>query len=775
MANNLKKNSSSGTSFEEQAIYYYIKQIFPDAVNRGKYSFDESENIELDIYIPCLHFAIEYDGAYWHKDKVESDNNKNRILSDAGIYLVRVRECGLADLDKKYGDIIYRKTSPRDNGLHLQEVINEIVRIIRKFIGENNWPISSECRDLINEFDLGKDKLIEDRPDIYAQYHTSFQENNITSTCLINHWDYEKNGALLPQNVSVDSGIFIVLTCSKGHSFHVQPSRYKFKSTVDKAHCANCMLNYCPALLDRMVCPESTCDIYENAHSNAIFVSSWEKNNHQFFSKNQKIEVKSSNCTSILIKNIQPLYDKMWYDIKEKINHEHNEITTEQIFTWLISLDWFEQISFVQMIQESKQKDLIAKLKEVLSNPSNYGITIKIDEKIPQETVLELFKTYGSKRFNYPSLHYFDLPNIMQDFCNILLNECRLSNSVMSQINDVALTLGIQKEYQTLSPIFSAHLYNTIVQLEQIVSFPRSEECKKLLYPKAKGELSSLGHDIAENILKEIQACASANSKQIRYWIDTTPTPQKEQVIYNLYKKGLLKSVGDEATDKNGYILASKDLDISFISDINEQLGIMEILGIYRFKYNLKQYDDSQSSNRFINLIKKSADTDDSFLISGYNSQHLEKEILSNIDTISYDFAKQLYIMMMYLSTTVDRPYPCWYDDDPSPSLSALKKKLTGKEQRFIDKKEHTSSPLSLGIAITFPDDIREKRDAELREIEVAEKSRKEHIDSYAENYKEKLRRRSQGLCQKCGSSLRRKYFIFGESICTKCGMKKDY
>ena len=45
------RQSTSGTSFDEQTIFFYIKQIFPDAINRGKYSFVENENIELDIYI----------------------------------------------------------------------------------------------------------------------------------------------------------------------------------------------------------------------------------------------------------------------------------------------------------------------------------------------------------------------------------------------------------------------------------------------------------------------------------------------------------------------------------------------------------------------------------------------------------------------------------------------------------------------------------------------------------------------------------------------------
>ena len=58
-------NSGRQTSFAEQAFYYYIKKIYPDAINRYTDIFDN--RMELDIYIPSRHIAIEYDGVYWHK------------------------------------------------------------------------------------------------------------------------------------------------------------------------------------------------------------------------------------------------------------------------------------------------------------------------------------------------------------------------------------------------------------------------------------------------------------------------------------------------------------------------------------------------------------------------------------------------------------------------------------------------------------------------------------------------------------------------------------
>ena len=62
-----KCNSGRQTSFAEQAFYFYIKKLYPDAINRYTEIFDN--RMELDIYIPSIRLAIEYDGVFWHKNK----------------------------------------------------------------------------------------------------------------------------------------------------------------------------------------------------------------------------------------------------------------------------------------------------------------------------------------------------------------------------------------------------------------------------------------------------------------------------------------------------------------------------------------------------------------------------------------------------------------------------------------------------------------------------------------------------------------------------------
>lgn len=82
----------AGTSFWEQALYYYIKQWYTDAKNRIK-----DYGYELDIFIPCLKVAIEYDGYYSHRneEKYQRDLEKDKCCVEDKIEIIRVREYGL--------------------------------------------------------------------------------------------------------------------------------------------------------------------------------------------------------------------------------------------------------------------------------------------------------------------------------------------------------------------------------------------------------------------------------------------------------------------------------------------------------------------------------------------------------------------------------------------------------------------------------------------------------------------------------------------------------
>jgi hypothetical protein len=82
----------------ELRLYEFVKKSFPDAIN-GQMGLLKSKGFELDIYIPSINKAIEYDGAFWHKSewavgkgKPEIDARKGQQCLDAGIELLRVDE-----------------------------------------------------------------------------------------------------------------------------------------------------------------------------------------------------------------------------------------------------------------------------------------------------------------------------------------------------------------------------------------------------------------------------------------------------------------------------------------------------------------------------------------------------------------------------------------------------------------------------------------------------------------------------------------------------------
>lgn len=77
------------TSFPEQALLYYLTQVFPDATNTYKDGFGQSE---LDIFIPSLSIGIEYDGRAWHRNKKRLEAEKYAICKQKSIRLIRIRE-----------------------------------------------------------------------------------------------------------------------------------------------------------------------------------------------------------------------------------------------------------------------------------------------------------------------------------------------------------------------------------------------------------------------------------------------------------------------------------------------------------------------------------------------------------------------------------------------------------------------------------------------------------------------------------------------------------
>ncbi|MBE5888386.1 MAG: hypothetical protein E7283_06055 [Lachnospiraceae bacterium] len=79
------------SSLPEQYIGFYLHEVFGDEVEYQK-QFDWLGRRSLDIYIPSLQLAVEYDGEYYHRNTSSSDSQKTSLCHAHGIYLIHIQE-----------------------------------------------------------------------------------------------------------------------------------------------------------------------------------------------------------------------------------------------------------------------------------------------------------------------------------------------------------------------------------------------------------------------------------------------------------------------------------------------------------------------------------------------------------------------------------------------------------------------------------------------------------------------------------------------------------
>lgn len=167
--------SALKSSFPEQAIFYYVHQAFPDAINRYTDIFDNG--MELDVFIPSLSVGIEYDGlAYHNEESLKKDNAKYNICKKRGISLIRVVE-----------------TTP-SAVFRLQDYKLEVPNGKRKYL---NSVISQLC------FYLGKPMNIDvDRDRMLISQHLVKRDRSLASEYpeVAAEWDYEFNAPQTPDN-----------------------------------------------------------------------------------------------------------------------------------------------------------------------------------------------------------------------------------------------------------------------------------------------------------------------------------------------------------------------------------------------------------------------------------------------------------------------------------------------------------------------------------------------------------------------------------------------
>lgn len=185
------------TSFAEQAIFYYLKQL-THAENR----YILNSKSEIDVYLPDYQIGIEYDGEQWHID-VEKDIRKNRLCREKGIRLIRVREPGCPDIP---GEHVVLKS------LTMSE-LNKAIQKLCALIGQN--------------VDVNVER---DRCAIYGLYIETEKGNNLATVNpeLAAQWHPTKNGELKPSQITVGSDKKVWWLGKCGHEWQARvPNRMR--------------------------------------------------------------------------------------------------------------------------------------------------------------------------------------------------------------------------------------------------------------------------------------------------------------------------------------------------------------------------------------------------------------------------------------------------------------------------------------------------------------------------------------------------------------------
>jgi len=212
--NEEKRFFRNQTSFYEQAIYYYIQRFFPEAINRCVFDGD----IEADIYIPTARCVIEYDGKFWHEEKSKRDNFKNHYFNDNGIEVIRVRDSGLPELEAFEGITLYHKsTSTNNKSYHIDEIIENVVHYLSSRVEDE------VKKKLLEGYRLPHKQFLDDCPDINGRLYTEPIDDSLATVKGIEAWDYEKNGSLRPENITLSYSQKVFFKCRSGKSQYVEP------------------------------------------------------------------------------------------------------------------------------------------------------------------------------------------------------------------------------------------------------------------------------------------------------------------------------------------------------------------------------------------------------------------------------------------------------------------------------------------------------------------------------------------------------------------------
>lgn len=118
MKTKLEHYGTQAISLEENNIANWVKELFPKIKVLRWYRDKDNNDLELDIYMPEIGFAIEYNGSYWHSTRNKHPlYHQNKTLQffkkHIDIFNIFDYEWKNTKMNKKIRQVLYREISYR--------------------------------------------------------------------------------------------------------------------------------------------------------------------------------------------------------------------------------------------------------------------------------------------------------------------------------------------------------------------------------------------------------------------------------------------------------------------------------------------------------------------------------------------------------------------------------------------------------------------------------------------------------------------------------------
>ncbi|MCQ2381561.1 MAG: hypothetical protein MJ032_04375 [Acidaminococcaceae bacterium] len=167
--------------------------------------------MELDVYIPSVKYAIEYDGEAWHtNERLKIEKHKCKLCRERGIHLIRVREkmppsfSPIADWMISYGN-------KKDHVYDKDKIGGIIIEVLRKL---SIFNLKLHKQLLLGHCDIN---VLRDRFEIMESYKIKLKGDTLQSKFpqIAKEWHLTKNGKLKPDMFMCGSEDKVWWKCSK--------------------------------------------------------------------------------------------------------------------------------------------------------------------------------------------------------------------------------------------------------------------------------------------------------------------------------------------------------------------------------------------------------------------------------------------------------------------------------------------------------------------------------------------------------------------------------